>query len=601
MSHSSHTVDREGDSHRGALRTGLALLLVTAAAALVIAFQSESPLLRAAGLELLFCATAIWGALDAVRLRRKAGGDSPPDAAEHREDRSLHHLFLAAPTAAILVLTTLAIVAQLAEVPTPPSSEQLVVIAIAAALAACLWTVFVRVFASIDADDLPESVGVSRAFAEARAAAVIVGLAQLLGTVAPVLTAAAAWLILIWILVAAAEQLLRSLAGWFTDETAVEQAPARFVSPVSLVLREVCLSSTNPVGALFDLTERRFGLSFRSSWTLKFLRRSVLPVGLGSVLVVWLSTVCVVIEPHQLGVREAFGRCDRELLEPGLHAKLPWPLGVVHRAPVRTIRTMQIGFSDPNDAATVAKDERRSLLWTQPHAEEFALVLGTQTEVVAINAVVYYRVQNNPEAVFDYVYHTANPEAALENYAYRALMEETQTASLTDLLSRDREQFAARVEERLNDYSRQSRLALDVVDVALINLHPPVEAASHYLDVVNAQVDAERVVVEAQGAADAMVFDASSSSDALVSRSKVEAARRVSEAGRESSEFDAIRRAYEADPETFQLRLWYETLESSLASRRVFVIDANLPNVVFDDRAAGSSIGPEITAPQSED
>lgn len=596
MSQASTPVDRQGDSHRGALRSGLGLLLAAAVAALAFAFRKESALVRAAGLELLFCATAVWGALDAVRLRRKAD-DANQDGAKLHEERSLHHLFLTAPTAAVLVLAALAIVAQLAEVPTPPSPKQLVVVAIAAALVACLWTVFARLFAATEPDELPEAVGVSRAFAEARAAAVVVGLAQLLGTVVPASTVAATWLILAWIMLAATEQLLRGLAGWFTDEKSLERAPTLFVSPVGLAAREVFLSSTNPVGALFDLTERRFGLSFRSSWTLKFLRRSVLPVGLGSALIVWLSTVFVVIEPHQLGVREAFGRCDRVLLQPGLHIKLPWPLGTVHRVPVRTIAAMQIGFSDPEHTASVAADERRTLLWTQPHAEEFALVLGTQTEVVAINAVVYYQVQDDPEAVFDYVYRTANPEAALENYAYRVLMEETRTASLEDLLSRDREQFASRVEQRLDEYSRQSRLALDVVDVALINLHPPVEAASHYLDVVNAQVDAERAVVEAQGAADAMVLDAAGSSDALVSTSRVEAARRVSEAGRESSEFAAVRGAYEADPETFQLRLWYETLESSLASRRVFVIDADLPNVVFDDRAAGARLGPEIIAP----
>ena len=44
-----------------------------------------------------------------------------------------------------------------------------------------------------------------------------------------------------------------------------------------------------------------------------------------------------------------------------------------------------------------------------------------------------------------------------------------------------------------------SDLGIEVVDVALMGLHPPVEAAADYLDVISARIDADRVRVEALG------------------------------------------------------------------------------------------------------
>ena len=171
-------------------------------------------------------------------------------------------------------------------------------------------------------------------------------------------------------------------------------------------------------------------------------------------LVVWLSTCFVVIQPHQAGLEERFGVVQQERLSPGLQTKLPWPFGDIRRYPAGIVQTMKIGFEDEDGAADVSQDKNRTLLWTQPHAQEFSLVLGSETELVAVNAIVYFKIAEDTQGFIDHALATSNPEVALEALAYRVLMEETRSATLKDLLSRGRDQFASTVREKLSNTQR---------------------------------------------------------------------------------------------------------------------------------------------------
>ena len=220
--------------------------------------------------------------------------------------------------------------------------------------------------------------------------------------------------------------------------------------------------------------------------------------------------------------------------------------------------------------------------------------------MVAVNAIVYFKIAEDTQGFLDHALATSNPEVALESLAYRVLMEETRSATLADLLSRARDQFAESVAKKLSEYSSAEKLGLDIVDVALINLHPPVEVASSYLDVVNAELDSNRVITIADGDAAKQILEAQQGSNGRIATAKIDAATRVSVAGKESTEFIAVGEAFSADPETYRLRLWFEALERVLYGRRLFVVDSELPDVIFDERAG--SVDPlmiESTEPRT--
>ncbi|MEM6331123.1 MAG: SPFH domain-containing protein [Planctomycetota bacterium] len=581
--------------HEPILRNAAWCVAAAAGATLVYALQVESPLFRAAALQLCLCGTALWAAIDAAKIRRRLRGvaGGPEELPIKREAAALHYVCVASLLTAVLVFTGLSMLGQLVSIAIPRPQPEVVGGAILSVLAASLWTVFARVvgqrYEGVPGDEQPtphgaaargEGAAVRAALSESRLTALLAGGTLLAATVYPPIEGWFAWALSLWTVAVAGEHLIRLFVAWFKT-TSLDR---EFTTPIGSILREVFLTTANPVGKAFDICEARFGLSLRSSWTIGFFRRSVTPIAAGCLLVVWASTCFVVIQPHQAGLEYRLGVAQKTRLAPGLHAKLPWPLGEIRRFPAGIVQTMQIGFEEDAGGAPVAQDADRTLLWTQPHAQEFALVLGSETELVAINAIVYFKIAEDTRGFLDHALASSNPEVALESLAYRVLMEQTRTATLKQLLSSGRDRFAAEVRERLSEYSAAERLGLDVVDVALINLHPPVEVAGSYLDVISAGLDSDRVVTVASGDAAKQTLEAQQNSNGRLADATAEAARRVSVAGQESAEFLAVGEAYAEDPETYRLRLWFEAFEQVLAGRRLMILDSQLPDVIFDER-----------------
>jgi regulator of protease activity HflC (stomatin/prohibitin superfamily) len=353
-----------------------------------------------------------------------------------------------------------------------------------------------------------------------------------------------------------------------------------------LHLRESVFVRRNPIASLFETIEVRLGVSFRSSWAIRFVKRAMIPLAMMVLLLLWGLSGLAVVKIDHLGVRESFGRFSAAPLHPGLHWKLPWPFGEIRQYPAKKVSVTSIGF--------VSNPERQpAFLWSKKHAqEEFGLVLGDGAELVSIDSVVYYKIHEDQERFFDYVYCFENPDDALEAYAYRALMEHTRSAKLDEILSTNRAQFADDLEQLLRRYSTDNHLGIEVVDVALIGLHPPIAAAADYLDVISARVDADRYQIEATGEKRVQIEDAQRNSASAIATASAEAEKRLGQAQEESSEFVAIKQAYAVAPDALRQRLWFEVLEEILEDKRFALVDKALADgpggILLDQRKSAN-------------
>jgi regulator of protease activity HflC (stomatin/prohibitin superfamily) len=135
------------------------------------------------------------------------------------------------------------------------------------------------------------------------------------------------------------------------------------------------------------------------------------------------------------------------------------------------------------------------------------------------------------------------------------------------------------------------------------NLHPPIEAAASYLDVINARLDARRQVIEAEGKKQVSLLGAQTASNSASSSARVEGSRRVAQASSQIAEFTALGHDSFIAPSILRLRLWIEALESALAGQRLFLIDRSVlgegGELLLDTRRYGATPLPavELTPP----
>ena len=229
----------------------------------------------------------------------------------------------------------------------------------------------------------------------------------------------------------------------------------------------------------------------RSLWSLKFIKMILPSCAMAVLLLVWLSTCVVQVETYQQGALYRFGSLAREdILEPGLHFKLPVPFEEVKIYNVTQPQGMIVGYEgDVNN---------KNNLWTRPHeGEEQALLLGNGNELVAINLKITYRISD----LYTYLTRYSSPEDVLNAKGYEVVMGETIHTDINTIISEDRSQLSHRIEEQLKEYAREAELGLEVMSVTLASIHPPVAIADIYQSVVSAGIQKKTSVLTAEGKA----------------------------------------------------------------------------------------------------
>lgn len=314
-------------------------------------------------------------------------------------------------------------------------------------------------------------------------------------------------------------------------------------------------------GAL-EWLEENTGISMRSLWSLQFLKETLPVCGLGVVAVLWLSTSIVQIEAYEQGALYRFGRLsEADILQPGLHLKLPIPFEDVQIHDVSHARTMIVGYEGDT--------ESKNNLWTLAHSgEEQQLLLGSGRELVAINLKIIYRVSD----LHDYLTNYSNPESALNAKGYEIVMHHTVDTDINTIISEDRSILAHKIESELIEYAEQAELGLEVMSVTLASIHPPIEIADVYQSVVSAGIKKKAATLTAEG--EAMVAREQAQADKQVAVNDAGIARdeRVSAAKAEVTEYNASIEAYQIDPEGYELNRYLDTFQNALSGQKKYLV-----------------------------
>ncbi len=319
----------------------------------------------------------------------------------------------------------------------------------------------------------------------------------------------------------------------------------------------------NGRGGLIDYLENNTGMTLRSLWSIKYIKSLVPITALAFCLVLWGSTCFVKIDTFQEGMLYRFGKASpQSVLKPGLHLKMPWPIDRVQAYEVSRVQKFKVGYEDDKDG---------NYYWTVSHGsgEEYKMLLGGGKELVSVNMQVTYKIDD----LYKYVVNYDNPVEQLQAMAYELVLMETVTRDLDTLLSLDRDAFSARVLTALKDYSEEAGLGLEVVEVTLENLHPPIEVADVYQEVVSAGHQKQALINLAQAEANKKIPDAETQQTSIVGASRVNEAEKVSTARSETVTYNAQMEVYTTNKDFYKWRKYLEAYENGLKGKKLYVLE----------------------------
>ena len=260
----------------------------------------------------------------------------------------------------------------------------------------------------------------------------------------------------------------------------------------------------------------QFGFQVSQTWFYKLLEKAIVPLVLFAALMLYSLSCIVIVEPNEEAIIERFGNPGKEAVGPGLTFKLPWPVSIAYKYPVKKISQLAIGYVPKEGSRD--HDDRSPRLWGKSHyKEEYNLLVAVEQEagnsdegavpvsLVAAAIPVQYRVKD----LRQFLYNHSEPEKLLESICYRELtklaasskIEVGQGANMErSLLGEGRAEAKRVLTERIQTAADNERLGIEIAFLGLQDIHPPPDVASSYQQVIGAVQTKQAIILTADAA-----------------------------------------------------------------------------------------------------
>jgi len=289
-----------------------------------------------------------------------------------------------------------------------------------------------------------------------------------------------------------------------------------------------------------DAIDYWLGSDRASTWLSELLQRWLFRMVLGGLLTMWLLSGLVVVQANERAMILRFGRVVSENVGPGLHVKMPWPIGTVVRKVTGGVQALHVG-------APAAPLNADAILWTGNHhagqdmSDFFLLVqpspMFMDSEAVVAESdsselsilVAEVPVQFTVGDLGRYVRLASSIRnqdnlsplgALLESLAQREVMLLFASLTVDEALDTRRNELSEILTKRISKAFEFEQIegldgvgAVDVSFVGVVGIHPPeINVSMRFEQVIEAQQNQISMLQDARAHAEASLIRAAGDS-----------------------------------------------------------------------------------------
>jgi membrane protease subunit HflK len=331
----------------------------------------------------------------------------------------------------------------------------------------------------------------------------------------------------------------------------------------------------------------QFGFKVSETWVYRFMEKALAWLILLQLVVLVLSTCFVFVSPGEEALLERFGRAARadNLLRPGLHLKMPWPVDKVFRFRTDEIQSFTIGQG-------VEKDHGSTITWSVKHEEQPMNLMvaakdsgsrtnggggGVPVDLLTVGIPVQYQIKD----VRAYAYNHVDSGALLEKIATREVVKYLVGVDLFDIMSSGKAKASVDLQKAIQDRADKLALGVKIILVGLEDIHPPQKVVAAFENVVGARQEVQAKIRQAEGYAVAARTSAEGQAVKQVHDAESYKADRVASAEAQAAQFKNQLLAYRAAPSVYMNRAYLQVWLNSLTNARLYVVTSTNTHDVY--------------------
>ena len=285
----------------------------------------------------------------------------------------------------------------------------------------------------------------------------------------------------------------------------------------------------------------------------------------------YMASGIYAVGPAEVVVVRRLGAECGEARGPGLHYRLPWPVDKVSRVKPHLVRTVEVGYR-----TLAGGEEAGGYEWENPHeagayekkTDESLRLTGDET-VLDVNVAVQYRI-GNPH---DYLFHVADEAALCRAVAESAVRQVIGGGTADDVLTDARPDLERAIADVAGQVFEQYESGIEVVEVRLLDVHPPMQVVPAFREVASALEEKRTVANQAEAYANEQVPQAKGRAEAMKLEAEAWSRTRIDRAAGDAKRFGSVETAHRRAPQVTEIRLHLEAVEKALAPREKLVLN----------------------------
>ncbi|MBI1176556.1 hypothetical protein GC207_03870 [bacterium] len=329
----------------------------------------------------------------------------------------------------------------------------------------------------------------------------------------------------------------------------------------------------------------QFGFKVSDTWFYQFLQRSITWIILLQAGLLWLSTTVVFIDPGEQGLREVFGKSVGNVLGPGAHFKLPWPLSEIYKYRTSQVQDFVVGVV-PNDPLPTDEYTTEVVQWSVSHnKEEYNMLVASrelsgnqstnEEAAVPVNLLtVSIPVQYEIKDLKKWAYNHSDPDKLLRDIAYHEVVRYLVNVDLLEIMGEGRARAIAELKSRMQAAadSPEIDLGVNILFVGLQDTHPPREVAKAFQDVVGALQVKETKILDGEAKRAFTLTMATADASNLVTQAYAYEARTTNSAAGQADQFEQQLLAYRKAPDIYDERAYLDMFSRSATNARIYLM-----------------------------
>ncbi|MCA9116135.1 MAG: hypothetical protein KDA79_13695, partial [Planctomycetaceae bacterium] len=213
------------------------------------------------------------------------------------------------------------------------------------------------------------------------------------------------------------------------------------------------------------------------------------------VLAAWLTSGFYIVRGNEQAVLQRFGRLvtsaggQPQVVGSGLHIDLPWPLSRVSRLNLNEVRTLSVGLSESDIPS------ESSFLQTVGEAASSQFLTGDRN-ILNLQVTAQYRIAG--PAVGKYLFGSRSPEDRLRRMMETAVADFVSRSGVDYVHPLGLAELRILLTRAVRQAADEAELGIEIDEVSVSSVHPPVRVKAYFLDVSNARADYEKYINSAR-------------------------------------------------------------------------------------------------------